>query len=245
MPNILDSIARSRTQIRPRSEAEFIALQIARSLDDEQNAADYPLLSHRYTIPALVHACASVRQYRKSGWPVLPHFRAVLEEQSGKEPGLPNLPLLAIRIERRCVALVAFHGLRLEYARTRNIPLVRAEATVAGFIRWALTQFAGASVVLEQKEAEESKRSELLQTAVEVVRAAGVPLWEIPETELFEAFGQPGCKTRGQFRAAANHIFPTLRTRFCGRAGLDAAGLALLVQSRRLLGQTEVTDPKR
>lgn len=241
MPNILDSIARSRAQIRPRSEAEFIALQIARALDDEQNAADYLLLSRRYTIPAVVHAYGTVRQHRKSGWPVLPHFRAVLEEQSGKEPGFPNLPLLAIRIERRCVALVCFNGIRLEYARSRNIPITRGEATVAGFIQWALAQFAGVSVVLEAEGAEGSTRRELLQTAVAVVRAAAVPLWEIPETELFEAFGQPGYKTRGQFRAAANHIFPTLRTRFCGRAGLDAAGLALLVQSKRLLDQTEVT----
>jgi hypothetical protein len=243
MPNILDSIARRRAHTRPRSEAEFIALQIARSLNDEENAADYLLLSHRYTIPAFIHAYSTVCQDRKNGWPVLPHFRAVLEEQSGKEPGLPNLTLLAIRIERRCVALVCFNGLRLEYARTRNIPLARAEATVTGVLQWALAQFPGASVVLEQDGAGESQRGKLLQTAVEVVRAAGVPLWEISDTELFQAFGQPGCKTRGQFRAAANHIFPTLRTRFCGRAGLDAAGLALLVQSKRLLHhQVEVTS---
>lgn len=243
MPKILDQIEQSRRRVRPVSEAEFLALQIARILEDEQNASDYLLLSRRYTIPSLVHAYRSVQENRNRGWPAIDHFRAVLEEQNGKEPGLPNPALLAVRIERRCVALTYFNGFRLDYARTRSIPVSGGEGTITAFMQWALSQFEGATVVVERPEGEETKKTQLVGVVVELVRAAGVPLWEITPEELFQSFALPPCKTRGQFRAVANHLWPTLRTRFCGRAGLDAAALALLVQTKRLLGQGEVSEP--
>lgn len=243
MSEILSQIAAERSTVQPGSGAEFLALQIARALDEEAHAFDYILLSRRYTVASLLSAYQSVRAHSASGWPKLDHFIAALAAEHRPAP-LPKLELIAFRLERRHMSLAFFDGFRLDFARIRNLPprATLAERSIARFASWAINQFPNASVALEVVEGEK-RRTRINRTAALLAIASerGIPVWQMSRSELFHATAHPSSRTRGQFRAHAERIFPDLAVRFAARGVLDAGLLGLYVQCKRLL-ESEVSS---
>ncbi len=237
VPNILDHFQASRNQITPQSEAEFLGLQIARGLLDDAHALDYVLLSRRYTVPAMVSAFQAAKENRASGWPKLDCFIAALSEGARISP-LPKAELIAFRIERRYISVAFFDRLKLEFARVRNLPIERslAERAVARFVSWAASEFPNASLALESAEgripqARANRTNALLGLAAE----QGISILRAKRSELFSAASHPAPTARPQFRACVEAIFPDLGIRFNTRGILDAAGLGLYIQCKRLL----------
>lgn len=237
MPDILDRVGASRKGgMAPRSEAEFVALQLARSLGDRANAYDYLLLSQRYTIPVLLHAFKALRATHPAGWPALDHFRALVGSGFHAAP-MPSPRLLAFRVQRRHAAVAVFEGLKLEFWHVRNLPTRGAEASVKGFAAWALANFPDGDVAVEAPSgsapSEQARRVRILTA---LIRERGLPLWEARPADLFRAYGEPAPVRRAEMRKAALAVWPQLPAAVPMRATLDAAALGLFAQVQRLMG---------
>ena len=145
--------------------------------------------------------------------------------------------MAAFKVERRSIAVAVFVGRHLDYTQVRQLSSVAAkgEASAAGFVTWILSTFRLHSAALEKVAiGGTSRRAGVNEAVLETLRAAGVPVWEVPKDDLLAAYGAPALKTREDLRRCASGIWPILtNTQTC--AGLlDAAALGLLVQTERL-----------
>ena len=148
--------------------------------------------------------------------------------------------LAAIKVERRSVAVAVFSNRHLEYTQVRQLSSVpeKADATTAGFVNWILVTFDVATTALDQaRNGSELRRVQLSEVVLATLRDAGVPVWEAPKRELFEAYGAPPLKTRKELREVVKSIWPILNGRNGDGGILDAVALGLYFQTERLFHQ--------
>ncbi len=148
----------------------------------------------------------------------------------------PSL-LAAIRVDRRAVAIALFNGAQLDYTQTRQLPggIGKAETSLTAFLNWVLATFAVEGAAIETVSgAENIQRARLARVAIEAIRNASVPIWEIPKDELLSSFGHPGLQSRKGLREIISRIWPILNTRGNTHWILDAVALGLYVQVERL-----------
>jgi len=148
--------------------------------------------------------------------------------------------LAAIKIERRSVAVAVFTNRHLEYTQVRQLSSAadKADASAVGFVSWILATFDVTSAALEQiQDGEEIRRAQLNEVVRTTLRNVGIPMWEAPKQELFEAYGVPPLRTRKELRAVVASIWPILNGRNGDGGILDAVALGLYVQTERLFQQ--------
>lgn len=146
--------------------------------------------------------------------------------------------LAAIRIDRRAVAIAVMIGLHLDYTQTRQLSgdIGRAETTLVGFLNWMLATFEIESAAIEIVPGDSAMHRALLaRSAIEALRSASIPIWEISKEELLASYGQPPLQSRKELRETIARIWPILNTRGNSPWALDAVALGLYVQVERLV----------
>ena len=144
---------------------------------------------------------------------------------------------LAIKVERRTLAVALFSGRHLEYTQRREISSNgdKAEASAVGFVGWAISNFAVESAAVEGLPSDRpTRQASLTQAVIGVLRERGIPVWEVGKQQLFESFGVPPLRTRGELREVIRSIWPILPGQSTEAATLDATALGLYVQTVRL-----------
>lgn len=151
-----------------------------------------------------------------------------------------NVCLLAIKIERRSMAIAVFSDTHPSYTQARELSSAeeRATASVVAFLHWALATFRVESAVAEQAPtASEIRRNHLSQAVLATLRDAGVPVWQTGKQTLFDSFGLPPLKSRKEVRAVVAGIWPILGEGRRSAPILDAVALGLHFQTERLFHQ--------
>src|SRR5437868_13281640 len=113
MTQILDRIAKSlHGKFRPASPDDYLALRLAARLGDPGAAAHYAVLISQYSQEKLVHAFHKATECRQSGDQAARLFHEHLLRNAGGDISHPRL--VAVRVERRTIAVAVFAGTHLE-----------------------------------------------------------------------------------------------------------------------------------
>ena len=88
--HILDQVEQSLNHFRPKTQREFVALQLARRFNDVPNLARYLLAARSHSKRELLHAARVARtRHELNRAPLAALFFEVLSEQA-KEGGSPS-----------------------------------------------------------------------------------------------------------------------------------------------------------
>ena len=230
---ILEQVAASYKRFRPLSATDFFALSLAHKLDDDAAASHYASLASRVGQNPLLVAYGRAKKNVSGGEKLAQRFHKELESvgtASWDDPG----KLLALRIERRTIAVAVFIGTHLDFTQARELLSVpaKAEASTIGFLDWLSQAIPCDSAALELETRQESRREALNNCAETFLRNQGVSLWLIPKRELLPRFGLPAPESRAELRTIIRSIWPVLDPN--RKAILDATALGLYVQTERL-----------
>lgn len=241
MPEILAQFVKSKRLV-PASVDAFIGLQVGRALEDEEHLRDYLLAGERFSAASVLAAYRVFCDCRSLKYPG-PNFYTLIRGLNYPE-GLPlNSQLVALCVGPRSLALAVFVATRLEYTQVRELPSDghKAETSALGFLGSVLDRFPDACFTIECRRSRgmATRQALLVERIRSAIRTAAVPLWEIEPVSLFRAFAEPSCRSRTQYREIVAGIWPNLSEQRAKRALLDAAGLGLFVQTKRLLAQSE------
>jgi hypothetical protein len=87
MSSILDQVEASLAGFRPQTQAQFVALQLAKRFDDLHRFPRYLAAANQHTKPALLHAAkTALLRHTLNRTPTAQLFFEALAEQDGKEP---------------------------------------------------------------------------------------------------------------------------------------------------------------
>jgi len=119
----------------------------------------------------------------------------------------------------------------------RKLPstLIEASKAITAQISRQLQAFNISAAVLEQPFHETRRLTFLRQAAKDDFRRAGVPIFEVAESEVLTSFSLPQAKDREELRRVAATLFPNIPTNGLFASCLDAAALCLHFQTNRLL----------
>ena len=236
MTQILDRIAQSRrSTFRAASPNDYFALRLATRLGEPAAAAHYAELVSQYPQETLIRAFNKAMDAAvSSGNPGHLFHDHLL--RNGSNGYVPNVRLVAVRVERRTIAAASFTGTHLDGQRVLHLSsnTHRAEISTASFIRSVLSESDCSSVGIETApHKQDSLRFLLHQTIVSQIRETAISLWEISKTTLLEAFAYPPLRTRTELRELIRTIWPpgSKRSENCA---LDAIALGQFIQTERL-----------
>ena len=239
MPDILHhvQIGLSR-RVSPQTPEQYVALQVARALHDDKQAIDYLTAASRFPLVSILTAYRVLQVYGPPREHITHHFRTVLLNLQGHRLSDTRAQIVSFRIERRAVAVTVLDGFAVDLVQVRELPseAEKADDSAVTFIRRILDDFPGCMVAFEKTpQKDDTRQAELHALTLQAVRDSGSPLWLIETNDLIGSFSVPECRSRAQFREVVNGIWPDILLRCANRAVLDAAGLGLFIQAKRLL----------
>jgi len=239
--SILDQLAerRTRNSFRPTTVRELFLLRLAQKLSDVLAVQHYADLCRGHSDETLLVA---YRRTMNHGHPPRDLGRRFHEELGRAREQLdhpsPCERLLAIKVERRCVAAAVFVGLRMDFHDRRYLSSDprKAETSALGFIEWVIRNFDIQSAALERTAEDDDVRRGVLSRAVlSTLRSEVLPVWEIGRRELLAGFAHPALRSRADLQNAAQTILWSMfNSEQPDRAEIDAAALGLYVQVERL-----------
>lgn len=201
MTSILDQVAKSRhSEFQPSSPDDCFVLNLARRLGEPEAAEHYCVLASQHSHSSLLYAYR--RAIETNPDRIAPAFHEILESLGGHtNRDLPQPRLMAIRIERRTVAMALFAGTHLEGWRVRQLPSdsKRAEESCTGFARAVLDEHPCDGVALETASGEIA-RAKLHDVIVAECRTLGIAVTEAAKQTVIESFSHPSPTTRNQIR---------------------------------------------
>jgi len=242
MTNILDRIARTPSPLtygyfRPKSTGDLFALRLASKLGDATAARHHIELLGQHSEESLLVAFRRVFSSSTVSDPARRfHVELVrLNGRNGHEPSVKRL--IAVRIERRAVAVAVSEGANLEDAQVRQLSSSsdKAIASAAIFVERILERFPAASVAVEViPDAKEFRRLQIYRAITEVLMSQGATISHVTKQEVFEAFGHPRLKSRKELREVVGTIWPILADYGGSPYIQDAVALGLYVQTECL-----------
>lgn len=235
MKPILEKFKMPGLAFRPKTTTELFALIIACKLGDSAAVSHYAQLtlqnSESRMLVAFHHA---IRIDKAQDLGKLFHLQ------------LPNVPLdvpngnsvrlIAIRVERRSVAVAVLHGEQLEYCQVRQLPSDKDKVidSAIRFIIWMTNQFSPDSVAIELiPNGNEIQRRILTDAIIKTMRDRLLPIWEVSKQDLFRAYGYPPLKCRKELRDVITGLWPVLLGANSRTFIQDAVALGLYVQMER------------
>jgi hypothetical protein len=237
MTNILNQVARNRQKrFAPASPEEYFALCLARRLGEPEAAGHYATLASQYSQSKLLCAYRRAASAGPHGERPARVFHDYLAASGANgSSGVPHPRLLAVRVERRAVAVAVFSGVHLEGRRVLQLSSdpARAEASTAGFIRAVLSENECPSAAIESVSGD-IRRAILHAAVMEHCRANGTSVWEVSGKAVLEALCHPLLKSRGELRDLMLHMWPVQDLKQSQMCALDAFALGLYVQTERL-----------
>ncbi len=242
MTNILDRIARTPPPLaygyfRPKSTGDLFALRLASKLGDATAIRHYVELLGQHSEESLLIAFRRVFALGVVSNPAR-RFHAELARLNGRNGQEPaSKRLIAIRIERRAVAVAISQGANLEHAQVRQLSSSsdKAIASAAIFVERILERFPAESVAVEViPDAKEFQRLQICRAITEVLTSQGATISHVTKQEVFEAFGHPRLKSRKELREVVGTIWP-IPGEYGGSPYIqDAVALGLYVQTECL-----------
>ena len=243
MNNILDQFNAAPSSFRPRTASECFALMLAAKLGDTEHVPDYVKLCSEYPRGKLLSAYH--RTIRSGQHPAsLDQFKEDLLQPSAQFDD-DETKLIALKAERRTIAIAGFTGDRLDFTNIVHLSSNRdkAFACAVGFLSKHIAHFRPDSATVEGVDDEDTQRADLMRTLVAVLRRHMLPVWTVTKHTLFEAFGKPTIKTRDELREVAGTIWPIFPGWGTHSMERDAAMLGLHVQLGRPFMPQSLTVP--
>ncbi|MGA2268773.1 MAG: hypothetical protein ABSH44_09920 [Bryobacteraceae bacterium] len=235
MQGILDRVAaQAHGKFRPQTIQDFFALHLAQKLGDAPAARHYRELVDQHSEERLLAAYRRTLESNPAPPELARAFHATLGGIRGSGNGGHPYRLLAVRVERRSVAVAFFIGTQLDYVQIHHLPSARdkAGASAVGFINSMMSHLRVESAALEQvAQTSESQRVSLSAMLHVALTRHGLPVWTVDKQDLLASFGHPCPQSRREVREAVRTIWPVLAT---DGSILDAVALGLYVQSERL-----------
>lgn len=225
-----------RPTFRPKTATELFALRLACKLNDAVASGHYLGLLEKYSEAELLVAYRRTAKLGFNG-DVGRRFQGEIRRSQGGGSLETDPNLIAVRVERRSVAVAVLYGDRLEYVQVRQLSSVKDKAlgSAIAFVEWVCDQFRLDSAALEFIAAEDEIQRKTIATAVsKVFRDRLVPIWEIPKVDILSAYGYPRLKSRKELRAVITGIWPSLEGTKGKALVQDAVALGLYVQTERL-----------
>lgn len=238
--NILDQMALKRPQawFRPATVRELFLLRLSQKLGEPAAADHYAELARGYTDETLLLAYRRTLNHGHSPRDLGRSFHVELASAHEQSDHTQTDRLLAIKVERRSIAVAVFVGSKLDFHDVRNLSSQneKAEASAIGFLNWIISSFDIESATLERMtNGNEIRRAVLNQAILNMLRASAIPVWEASKRELVEAYAHPPLRSRVELRQAVQTILWSMfNTEKPNCQELDAASLGLHVQTERL-----------
>lgn len=146
---------------------------------------------------------------------------------------MSHTELLAIKVERRRIAIAAFDGIELRYVEARELSSCYDEArrTTRSFVAWAVVTLKPAAVAVETVDAAEgSRRANLHYIVMQTLVRFRISRISMPGEGVRRVFGVPALATRTAVRMSAQAIWPELPGQAFSPAAYDAAAFGLALQ---------------
>lgn len=143
----------------------------------------------------------------------------------------------ALRITRTRVGIAVFTNTRLEFARSLNLPCLtvkHAANSLRGLVNWTMEHFKNPTIAVEETR---GPGKPLVAELHNLASERGLLAIAVATDALLRAYSFPPLTSRTQLRKIASTIWPGLALMNKGEV-LDAAALALHVQTERLLAKT-------
>lgn len=143
----------------------------------------------------------------------------------------------ALVCERRVATLAFFCSTHLHQMAVRHLPADanKAALSLMAFLTQALEDQRVKFLAFAKPPNNATPRTmELHRLAVGVARDAGIPIVEVKQEQILEAYGHPPLRRREQLRKLGKAIWPTLNEPRVTRSAIDSALLGLYVQTERL-----------
>lgn len=241
MTNILDRLARRRprVQYRPTTVRDLFGLRLAQKLGEPAAAEHYAELADEYSDETLLLAYRKAVDQSPPACDLGRRFHSELA--SAREPQAPIQTgcLLAIKVERRSIAVAVFVGSTLDFHDMRQLSseAAKAEATAIGFLNWVISSFDIKTAAVERMtNGSEIRRTVLNRAILDLLRTSAIPIWEVYKRDLLEAYGRPPLRSRVELRQVTKAILWSMfNSDKPNPQELDAAALGLYVQTERLL----------
>ena len=237
MTNILKQVAKNfHSWFRPLSPDEYFALRLARLLGEPEAAAHYAILVSQYSQTKLLSAYHRATLAARSAERLSRVFHDYLSASGANGGnGVPRPRLLAVKIERRAVAVALFSGLHLEGRRVLQLSSdpTRAEASTAAFIREVLSENDCPSAAVESVSGD-VRRAILHATILQQCRDNGISVLGISAKIVLETLAHPPLRSRGELRALMLQMWPVQGLKQSQMCALDAFALGLYVQTEWL-----------
>jgi len=239
MTSILDKVAgtRSLAWFRPTTIREVFVLRLAHKLGEPAAAEHYADLAGEHADETLLLAHRRTLKRGQLPRDLGRNFHVELAAAQEQSDHARTERLLAIKVERRSIAIAVFVGSKLDFHDVRNLSSQadKAEASAIGFLNWAISSFEIESATLERMtNGNEIRRAVLNQAILNMLRAGGIPVWEVGKRELLEAYGHPPLRMRVELRQATHTILWSMfNTDRPDGQELDAAAVGLYVQIER------------
>ncbi|HEU4983218.1 MAG TPA: hypothetical protein VFT88_11105 [Acidobacteriaceae bacterium] len=240
MTSILEHVAKSHhSSFRPYSPEDYFVLSLARRLKDQPASQHYRILASQYPRSALLKACRKAITTNPDRAARV--FHEILESLDARPQHLapPQPRAMAIRVERRSVAVVLFAGTHLEGWRVRQLSsdARHAQECCVGFIRDVLDEHGCDDVALEAASGE-TISTKLHRALATECRARGIAVAEIPKQLVIESFAYPSPGTRSEVREIVARMWSVPNIKSGRNFVFDAAALGLYIQTRRLFDGT-------
>ena len=236
---ILDQMAVKRTQawFRPSTIRELFVLRLAQKLGEPVAVEHYAELARGHSDDILLLAYRRTLNHGHPPRGLGRHFHVELASAKEQSDHAQTDRLLAIKVERRSIAVAVFVGSKLDFHDVRHLSSLpeKAEASAIGFLNWVISSFEIESATLERMtNGDEIRRAFFNRAILDMLRASAIPIWEVSKRELLEAYGYPPLRTRIELRQAAQTILWSMfNTDKPNCQELDAASLGLHVQTER------------
>lgn len=234
MKSLADDI-RFRERFLPTTLPQFLALQLARGLNDVRAVKAYIPLVHLHPELIITQAFREVAQSNVSQ--PLYRLAAAVERQS--QTLAQVVPKFAgLRIERRVIGIVLMNAGMIEYADVRELSFETENAlkTTNTLLSRLVARLDRHVVAVESCELpSHCRRAKLYEMAQVIFRSENIPFREVRRAELVAAYGDPEPQHLRMLRTAAGYIWPTLQCGLRSNTLLDAAAVAHYVHVARQL----------
>jgi hypothetical protein len=221
---------------RPGTRTELFALRLAVKLNDAVAASHYAGLLADHSEGQMISAwLRALKSGPRSD--LGKSFHVELGKTQAKGSNGKWAKVIAIRVERRSVAVAVFYGDHLEYADVRHLASAKDKALASAllFVEWIADQFPADSAALESiPNGNEIQRQTISAAIIQALRARLLSIWEVAKPDLFRAYGHPPLKSRKELREVVSRILPSLGNTQSRILIKDAVALGLHVQIERL-----------
>jgi len=239
MTGILDKLAAQRASVpfAPATIRHLLVLRLARKLGEPSAAEHYAELARIHHDATLLLAYRRTMNHGHPPRDLARRFHEALASANEQMDEDPAGSVLAIKVERRSIAVAVFVGMKLEYHDLRHLSSSpeKADTSAITFLAWVVDTFGIDSAALERMtNGDEIRRAGLNRTVTSLLRERAIPVWDVRKQDLLDAYGHPSLKTRQELRQAAhNLLWPEFNTETPNGQELDAAALGLHIQIER------------